>query len=164
MFTQHNYDIFQSDAECFVNPVNCVGVSGKGLAKKFKDAFPKNFLAYKKACDEGNLRLGHVFLCSVSEKTDTYPNLRFIANFPTKNHWRDTSSIRHLSDGLLHLSLLTIAYDIRSLAIPAIGCGLGGLSWKYVEPLIKIKLKMPEIPPYTDRVYCDIRIHPPLRG
>ena len=115
-----------------MNPVNCVGVMGKGLALQFKRAFPGNFEAYVSACMSGDVRLGRMFTCETGSLTVP----RFVVNFPTKHHWRDRSALKDIDNGLRHLVAVIKELNIRSLAVPALGCGLGGLSWREVKQSI----------------------------
>lgn len=125
-------DILKSDAEALVNTVNCVGVMGRGIALQFKKKFPDNFAAYKRACDAHELTLGNVLVFDTGKMF----NPRYIINFPTKNHWRAKSRIEDVVAGLE--ALVTVVKDrkIKSIAIPPLGCGLGGLDWEDVRPLI----------------------------
>ena len=125
-------DLLKSDAEALVNTVNCVGVMGRGIALQFKKKFPENFAAYKKACDTKGLTLGNVLVVDMGKMF----NPRYIINFPTKDHWRAKSKIEDIAAGLE--SLVTVVRDrrIKSIAIPPLGCGLGGLDWTDVRPLI----------------------------
>lgn len=121
-------DIFSSDAEGLVNPVNCAGVMGKGLALDFKNKFPSNFAAYKDECYADKLYVGKVFVCKDAGKT--------IFNFPTKSHWKDNSTYRDIERGLNALVVESLRANITSIAIPALGCGLGGLDFGKVSILI----------------------------
>lgn len=122
--------IFDSTAQVLVNPVNCVGVMGKGLAKEFAKRFPEIIAPYKRDCKSGQLDLGHVKLYGISAG-------RFVACFPTKCHWRGCSHLDDIYDGLLSLRGKVMRHGIESMAIPALGCGLGGLHWETdVRPLI----------------------------
>jgi len=126
-------DILTCGAEALVNPVNCVGVMGAGLALKFKNAFPENFAAYKAACLQKEIVCAKVFVFETDQ-----PAPRFIINFPTKHHWRDSSRLDMIEYGLRSLRYnVSSVYNIKSIAIPALGCGLGGLNWKEVRPLIE---------------------------
>jgi O-acetyl-ADP-ribose deacetylase (regulator of RNase III) len=125
-------DIFADDAEALVNPVNCFGVMGKGLALEFKKRFPKNFKAYELCCELRYLNSGGIF---------TYvENGRMIINVATKYHWKYPSSIQSVSLCLREIRLSINLNEIKSIAIPALGCGLGGLSWAEVKPLIEERL------------------------
>ena len=124
-------DILAATADAIVNPVNTDGVMGKGLALQFKKAFPKNFATYAHACEAGELVLGKVH---VFERTEGAP--RFIINFPTKKHWRHPSKLEYVRDGLVDLVLQVKQRGIASIGIPPLGCGLGGLAWCDVQPLI----------------------------
>jgi O-acetyl-ADP-ribose deacetylase (regulator of RNase III) len=125
-------DILQADAEALVNTVNCVGVMGRGIALQFKKAFPENFKTYKTACDAKAVRPGKMFVYSLNRLY----NPRYIINFPTKRHWRGKSQLEDIEKGLADLVAVIQANQIRSVAIPPLGCGLGGLDWNEVRPLI----------------------------
>ena len=124
-------DIFAQPAEAIVNPVNCVGVAGAGLALRFRRRHPDAFIAYRRACAERRLRPGRIFLFDTGRATP-----RWIAHFPTKRHWRDRSAIGDIEAGLRGLAATLAGHGIRSIAIPPLGCGLGGLDWRAVRPLI----------------------------
>lgn len=121
-------NIFDSEAEALVNPVNCVGVMGKGLALQFKQRFPSNYEAYKYECSQNNLKIGLLFCYE--------ENSKLIINFPTKTHWKQKSELQYIDKGLIALQDLLTKIPINSIAIPPLGCGLGGLNWTEVKPLI----------------------------
>ena len=127
-----NGDLLESDAEALVNTVNCKGVMGRGLALQFKRRFPGNFDVYAAECDAGNMVLGRVH---VFETGLIAP--RYIFNFPTKNHWRGKSTLRNVELGLDSLHREVVRLGVKSIAIPALGCELGGLDWEDVRPLIQ---------------------------
>ena len=120
-----------------VNPVNCVGVMGKGLALGFKQHFPDNFNAYKQACQAGKVRPGQLFNFSEGNVV--------IVNFPTKVHWRDPSRYEWIEQGLEALAAELPRLNVAAIAIPKIGTGLGGLSWPKVRDLIVKHLDRPEL-------------------
>lgn len=122
-------NIFHSRDEYIVNPVNTVGVMGKGLALAFKEKFPKNFKKYKEACLNGELKVGNLFIFSEKEKT--------VVNFPTKEHYKDRSKLEYIEYGLIALKYEIKRREIKSISIPKLGCGLGGLRWTDVQELIK---------------------------
>ena len=124
-------DIFAQPAEAIVNPVNCVGVMGRGLALQFKRRHPDAFLAHRHACAQGRVRPGRVFVFDTG-----CDGPRWIVHFPTKRHWRDRSVIGDIEAGLRDLAATIARQGIRSIAIPPIGCGLGGLHWRAVRPLV----------------------------
>lgn len=127
-------DLFAEDVEALVNPVNCVGVMGKGLALEFKKRWPENFRFYREAYKAGILERGFVLPCQIGPVADGPPY--YIFNFPTKLDWRDKSDLRHIHLGLLSLTHLFHIYAISSVAIPALGCGEGGLEWNEVRRLM----------------------------
>lgn len=119
-----NGNLLDAEAEALVNTVNCVGFMGKGIAAQFKNKFPENYRAYKRACDDKKVKPGSIF----AFETGLINNPKFILNFPTKRHWRDKSRIEDIESGLEDLISLIKKLGIKSIAIPALGCGLGGLS------------------------------------
>ena len=122
----------QHDADAIVNTVNCVGVMGKGIALQFKKKWPDNFNAYAKACKADEVKLGHMFVFDLGGLATP----RFIINFPTKGHWRSASRLQDIDSGLKDLAQQIQSLGIRSIAIPPLGCGNGGLDWDEVKPLI----------------------------
>lgn len=121
-------DIFKSPAQVLTNTVNCVGVMGKGVALEFKNRYPKMFNDYKLKCDQNNVKPGQPYLW----EDDSVQ----VLNFPTKRHWKDNSLLQDIEDGLKHLASSYEQMGIQSIAMPALGCGLGGLKWSEVQPLI----------------------------
>jgi len=119
-----------------VNTVNTVGVMGKGIALMFKEAFPENFRAYEAACKRKEVRVGHMF---VTENL-ALCGPRWIINFPTKQHWRQPSRMEWITAGLRDLRGVVEENNIRSIALPALGCGNGGLDWSEVRPEIEQSL------------------------
>lgn len=126
-------DLLAAEAEALVNPVNCVGVMGAGLALQFKLAYPENFEAYRAACAAGQVQPGTMFV----HPTGLIVRPRWIVNFPTKRHWRDAARLEDIVAGLQALAQEVQCRDIRSIAVPALGCGLGGLRWVEVRPCIE---------------------------
>jgi O-acetyl-ADP-ribose deacetylase (regulator of RNase III) len=126
-------DILQADAEALVNTVNCVGVMGRGIALQFRKAFPENFAAYKVLCERGELTPGKMMVYELGRLT--HP--RCVINFPTKRHWKDKSRMEDIESGLEALVHEVENRGIRSIAIPPLGCGLGGLAWHEVRPRIE---------------------------
>jgi O-acetyl-ADP-ribose deacetylase (regulator of RNase III) len=132
MIIETTGDLLQADAEALVNAVNTVGTSGKGLALQFQRAFPDNDMAYRLMCSRGEVRPGRMFVHET--KRGGAPLL--IINFPTKRHWRQRSRLDDIKVGLQDLASVVRERQVRSVAVPALGCGLGGLSWDDVRPLI----------------------------
>lgn len=126
-------DILQCEADALVNTVNCVGVMGRGIALQFKNVYPENFKAYEAACEREAVQPGRMFVFDTRQLT--LP--RFIINFPTKRHWRGKSRIEDIDAGLVDLVNVIRDKGIRSIAIPPLGAGLGGLDWDEVRPRIE---------------------------
>lgn len=123
----------QQDVDAIVNTVNCVGVMGKGIALQFKKKWPANFKAYAAACKAGEIRLGKMFIFDLGALATP----RYIINFPTKDHWRNASNLKDIETGLQDLVQQIKNLDIRSIAMPPLGCGNGGLNWADVRPVIE---------------------------
>lgn len=148
-------DLFLDKSEALVNTVNCVGVMGKGVALEFKRRWPENYKAYKKACDAKKLRPGQMLIFELDnlfEKSEP----KFIVNFPTKDHWRAKSKLEYISEGLDALVSDIKKYKIKSIALPPLGCGNGGLDWKTVQPMILGRLSRLE--------GVNVSIYGPLEG
>lgn len=136
MITYTSGDILKADAEALVNTVNCVGIMGRGIALQFKNAFPENFAAYARACQEQKVLPGKMFVY----RTGTLMTPYFIINFPTKRHWRGKSRLEDIESGLRDLVAVIRRHGIRSIAIPPLGSGLGGLNWPDVRARIEAAL------------------------
>lgn len=124
-------DIFESGADLLVNPVNCKGIMGAGLALQFKKRFPENYAAYRQYCLEGKLKPGGTFV------------FESIVNLATKDDWRKPSQLEWIESGLASLStrsvlLAALFRNPYTVALPALGCGHGGLKWEQVKPMIEI--------------------------
>ncbi len=126
-------DILDADVEALVNTVNCVGIMGRGIALQFKNTYPDNFAAYSVACGLGEVKPGRMFVYETGRLT----NPRYIINFPTKRHWRGNSRIEDIETGLKALVVEIEARSIRSIAVPPLGSGLGGLRWPDVRQRIE---------------------------
>ena len=127
-------NLFESNAQTWVNAVNCVGVMGKGIALEFKNRFPDMYEDYVSRCKRGEVKLGRPYLF----KRLVSP---WILNFPTKDHWRSAARLRDIIDGLEYLTAHYKEWGIESLAVPAIGCGQGQLDWDKVAPVLHDHLK-----------------------
>lgn len=132
MITYTSGDILNADVEALVNTVNCVGVMGRGIALQFKNMFPENFEAYAQACAQKHVQPGQMFIFETGQLT----NPKYIVNFPTKRHWRGKSRIEDIETGLADLKDQIAARGIKSIAVPPLGSGLGGLDWQDVKALI----------------------------
>ncbi len=130
-------DLFSEDAEALVNSVNCVGVMGRGIALQFKNTFPENFKVYAEACKRNEVQPGRMFVFETGQLT----NPRYIINFPTKRHWRGKSRMEDIETGLDALVQEIMGRNIRSIALPPLGSGLGGLEWSEVRPRIAAVLQ-----------------------
>jgi len=154
-------DILRADVQALVNTVNCAGIMGRGIALQFRKAFPKNYEDYKKACDRNQVRPGVMLVHDLGRLT----NPRFIINFPTKRHWKGKSRIKDIDAGLEALITTVRELGIHSIALPPLGCGLGGLDWQVVRPRIESALKRlpdvqvllfePEGPPAPEEMVID---------
>ncbi len=130
-------DILDAQAEALVNTVNCVGIMGRGIALQFKNRFPGNFKAYEAACKRQEVQPGRMFIYA----TGLMHGPKYIINFPTKRHWKGKSRIEDVEAGLVDLRHQIEEHGIRSIAIPPLGAGLGGLNWKDVRPRIENALR-----------------------
>ncbi len=163
LWRERSLDIFnEHSAEALVNPVNCVGVSGAGLAREFKTRFPYAQLDYQYGCADGRVRIGHaLFSPTYDDKRQPKGPLRYIVHLPTKKHWRDKSVLKDVELGLVSLIHQARQFKVQTVAIPALGCGNGGLLWPDVRELLESKLEplqtlkaivfVPhEVPPYGE--------------
>ena len=147
-FTEATGNLLEADVDALVNTVNTVGVMGKGIALQFKYAFPENYEAYRRACEQETVRLGEMFVF----ETGALGQPRWIINFPTKQHWRGRSRLRDIESGLEALGTTIREYQIESVAVPPLGCGNGGLDWADVLPSILTRL---------DDLDAEVWIYPP---
>ena len=127
-------DLFASPAQTLVNPVNCVGVMGKGLALEFKKRFPGMFDDYVARCARKQVRLGEPYLYRDQAGT-------MVVNFPTKGHWRSPSRLTDIERGLDYFVGHYERWGVRSIAFPPLGCGNGGLEWFDVGSVMYAKLR-----------------------
>ena len=156
-------DLFESDAQTLTNAVNTVGIMGKGIALEFRRMFPEMYDDYVRRCRKGEVKLGEPYLFRVSGNYQpgiAQPTLdgleelppadegspRLILNFPTKAHWRSRSKLDAIHAGLQHLAQNYREWGIESLAVPALGCGEGGLRWSDVQPVLDRSLAVLDIP------------------
>lgn len=146
MITYTTGNIFESKAECLVNTVNCEGYMGKGIAYQFKLRFPQNNNDYVKACRSGALHIGTIH--------HFYEDGVLIVNLPTKDKWREKSKVEYVEVGLDRLVELIQNKNIKSIAIPPLGCGNGGLDWQEVKEIVNQRLE--EV---ADN--CDIIVYEP---
>lgn len=137
MIEEAHGNLLEAGVEALVNTVNTVGVMGKGIALQFKRAFPENFREYKSACKRNELKVGQMFV----HETGAIGNPQLIINFPTKKHWKSQSKIEDIVAGLESLHQLIIERNIKSIALPPLGCGNGGLDWSVVYPIIQKHLQ-----------------------
>ncbi len=147
MIQEAHGNLLTADADALVNTVNTVGVMGKGIALQFKRAYPENFSAYEKACRTGRVRLGRVFVYPTGQLARPY----YILNFPTKGHWRAKSRLEDIESGLQDLRRIISDLEIKSIAVPPLGCGNGGLPWPSVRGLIRDALE--DLPGVTVLLY-----------
>lgn len=147
MITYRNLDIFDGGCDALVNPVNCVGVSGAGLALAFRRRYPEHFESYRNACRTGRLRPGTVHVDDYG--CDAHP--RYLIALPTKRHWRDPSRLDDIERATRALADAIHEHGIGSIAIPRLGAGLGRLPWETVRRTIATALE-------GAAAHCDILI------
>lgn len=140
-------NLLTDEVEALVNTVNCVGVMGKGIALQFKQAYPEMFTEYQKACRKDEVRPGKMHVV----ETKSLFNPKFIINFPTKRHWKNRSRMKDIESGLVDLINVVKRLEIKSIAVPPLGCGNGGLKWSDVRP--KIELAFEQIPNVEVHLY-----------
>ena len=126
-------NLLESDAQALVNTVNTVGVMGKGIALQFKEQFPKNYKIYSEACKRGEMKIGRMLVV----KEMTMSGEKIIINFPTKTEWFRKSQYNFIEEGLKDLVNVIHEYQIKSIALPPLGCGNGGLKWEKVKVLMQ---------------------------
>lgn len=129
-------NLLDADVDALVNTVNTEGVMGKGVALQFRRAYPDNYESYRAACARDEVEIGRMFVYD----TGRLERPRWIINFPTKRHWRSKSRIGDIEAGLAELREVLEAHTIESVALPALGAGLGGLRWEDVRPRIEAAL------------------------
>lgn len=139
----NNKNIFDSDCEVITNPINCVGVMGGGLALSFRLNFPEMYEKYRQDCLNNLIKPGNVYLTDSYSlnKQDGKCVLKKVLLFPTKDHYINPSLYTYVINGLKHLASNYKKWGIKSIAIPALGCGLGGLHWDAVKYMIEVELK-----------------------
>ena len=125
-------NLLEAEAEALVNTVNCVGAMGKGIALQFKQAYPEMAREYERACQRGEIQPGRVQVWG----TGAFHGPKYIINVPTKREWFRRSSYKDIESGLAALVEAIRARGITSVAVPPLGCGLGGLQWSKVRPMI----------------------------
>lgn len=134
--------IFTTGAQAIVNCVNTVGVMGAGLALEFKKKYPQMFADYAYKCKEGKIKIGQMdiwqYTCEFDWQDYGYP--MYIINFPTKEHWKNSSKLEWIATGLDDLRNHAIIMEMVSIALPALGCGYGGLQYDDVQALVEEKL------------------------
>lgn len=142
-------NLLDSEAEALVNTVNTVGVMGKGIALQFKNRFPNNFKLYFNACKNKELKVGQLL---ITEEETLLKEKKIIINFPTKTDWRLPSEYKYIEDGLAELVNVIKERNIKSIAIPPLGSGNGGLDWNRVKQVLET---------YLSEVNCEIFIYEP---
>lgn len=148
MIKDSSGSLLDAEVEALVNTVNTVGIMGKGIALQFKRAFPDMFKDYERVARHGQIRLGQMYVW----ETHALHGPRYVINFPTKSHWRAKSRLRDIEHGLQDLIRLVREHQIRSIAVPPLGCGNGGLAWGDVRPLIEAAFA--QIPEVDVRLYA----------
>jgi len=150
-------DMFFSRFHVLTISVNTVGVMGRGVASRAKYQFPDVYVNYQDLCKRKILVMGKPYLIKRERSLDSdladdpgslsVPNeIKWFMLFPTKTDWRNESDIRGIEQGLSWIQSKYQSWGIKSLAMPALGCGLGRLDWKDVGPLMCKYLKKLSIP------------------
>ncbi|MCG9881281.1 MAG: macro domain-containing protein [Bacteroidia bacterium] len=142
-------NLLESEAEALVNTVNTVGVMGKGIALQFKNMFPNNFKLYANACKNKEVKVGNLL---VTEEEALLSGKKIIVNFPTKTNWRLPSEYQYIESGLSELVKLIKEKNIKSIAIPPLGSGNGGLDWNKVKQILEN---------YLSNLNCEIYVYEP---
>ncbi len=149
MIKETSGNLLRADADALVNTVNTEGVMGKGIALQFKKAYPAMFDAYRLAAKAGQIRLGHIQVWPTNHLTGP----KYVINFPTKGHWKSRSKLKDIEEGLADLVRQVRELEIRSIALPPLGCGNGGLEWRDVKPVIMAAFdQVPDV---------DVLLYPP---
>ncbi|MEX0666088.1 MAG: macro domain-containing protein [Acidimicrobiia bacterium] len=149
MIIESHGNLLDADVEALVNTVNTVGIMGKGVALQFRRAFPTMFKDYERAAKRGEIRLGQMHVW----ESDAMAHPKWVINFPTKSHWKARSKLSDIEAGLIDLVAVVRSRGIRSIALPPLGCGNGGLAWSNVEPLIaQVLAALPEV---------EVHVYPP---
>ncbi len=147
MFELTRGNLLEADVEAVVNTVNTEGVMRKGIALQFRKAYPDNYEVYRRACKAGEIQPGRMFIFD----RQALANPRFIINFPTKRHWRNPSRMEDIESGLKALVAEVRRLGVRSVAVPPLGCGLGGLPWR--EVLQRMREAFAQVPEIRWLVY-----------
>lgn len=146
----HQGDIFESECQILVNPCNAVGVMGGGLALQFRKRYPSVYKSYVDYCKAGKLQPGGIHVCMIMDRIAGKTGMRTIVNLATKDDWRECSQFKWVENGLRELFDYMTSSNITTVAIPALGCGLGGLDWRTVYQAIKNQF---EHSPFVVEVY-----------
>lgn len=149
-------DLLASTAQTIVNTVNCRGVMGKGVAAAFRDSglYDEMVAEYEKKCAAGEVRLGRPYLWrpdppslgseqgvlfdgEILESASSL-SVKHVLNFPTKDHWKQPQSrLSDIDRGLSYAADQNEEWRIRSMAVPALGCGNGRLNWNLIRPILQ---------------------------
>ena len=136
MIESKSGDLLSDDADALVNAVNCIGSMDGGIARQFKIRFPEYFRDYAESCERGEIRLGEVNLYETGSAEPPF----YYVNFPTMHLPGQKARIGDIDRGLADLGRKIEKRRIRSISIPALGCGVGGLEWKDVRKCIEAAL------------------------
>lgn len=128
-------NFFDYKADIRINTVNCVGAMGAGVALQFKNKYPEMNKEYIKACNDGTIQIGKPHVWSNNNFFNQDENV-IIINFPTKLHWKNPSEYDYVEKGLQWLSNFLINHKGKTITVPALGCGHGGLDWFIVKEMI----------------------------
>jgi O-acetyl-ADP-ribose deacetylase (regulator of RNase III) len=140
-------DMFFSQMQTLTISVNIQAIMGKGLASRAKYQFPDVYVVYQDACRARRLTPTRPYLykrekpldeelADLSTPLDAPNAVKWFLLFATKRKWREDSRIEDIEAGLDWIAKNHAKEGIASLALPALGCGLGGLEWADVGPLM----------------------------
>lgn len=129
-------DLFLSGAEALVCPVNCVGTLGAGLAKLFHVRWPLLNAPYRRACQAGEIRIGTCWTWQIPTGEQQEQKSQYVICVPTKVHWQKDSEMEYVEKGAAALAEEVRYLGLNSVAVPALGCGLGGLQWEGVREVL----------------------------
>jgi O-acetyl-ADP-ribose deacetylase (regulator of RNase III) len=130
-----NKNIIFAEETIIAHGCNCQGKMNSGVAKAIRNRWPSAYTAYLEQYKLGKLVLGSVNLVQVPASQPKY-----VANCLTQLYYgydaKPYASISAIQKCLEEVAQFASSHKY-SVALPPIGCGLGGLSWTDVGPMIE---------------------------